>query len=96
MVTVPTALPYSELRLSSQPTFQHPGDYRSYLVRLWQDNPQAPWRVAVQSVQSGDILHFADLDALFAFLTAQIVSPLPAPHAVAIAKDDAQKNLNRN
>jgi hypothetical protein len=53
--------------------FQHPGRYHSYLVRLWQDNPHAPWRVAVQSVQSGEIIHFADLESFFVFLQAKTV-----------------------
>ena len=51
--------------------------YQSYLVRLWQDSPHALWRATAQHVQTSEIVHFADLDALFAFLWAQTT---PHPH----------------
>ncbi|MCL4858346.1 MAG: hypothetical protein KJZ93_03020 [Caldilineaceae bacterium] len=46
--------------------------YQSYLVRLWQDSPHAAWRASACSVQSGENVHFADLDALFLFLWEQV------------------------
>ncbi len=57
--------------LSESNTYYPPGAYQSYLVRLWQEHAQASWRVSVQSVQSGEIVRFADLEALFAFLQTQ-------------------------
>lgn len=45
--------------------------YKSYILRIWQDNPQSPWRATVQSIQSQETTHFANLDALFAYLAAQ-------------------------
>lgn len=48
--------------------------YQSYLVRLWQDDPQAPWRILAQSIQSGETRHFVDLDSFFAFLRARTAS----------------------
>lgn len=48
--------------------------YHSYLLRLWQDDHQTPWRVLVQSVQSGETIHFVDLNTFFAFLQAQTAS----------------------
>lgn len=45
--------------------------YQSYLVRLWQASPRAPWRASARSVQTGENIHFADLDALFVFLWEQ-------------------------
>jgi len=50
--------------------------YHSYLVRLWQDDRQMPWRAVTQSVQTGETIHFADLEELFAFLQAQTVAAL--------------------
>lgn len=47
--------------------------YHSYLVRVWQDGPQTPWRVLAQSIQSGETIHFADLEGFFAFLRAQTI-----------------------
>ena len=52
--------------------------YQSYLVRLWQDSPHAMWRASAQSVQTSEIVYFADLDALFTFLWAQ-TAPHPRP-----------------
>ncbi len=45
--------------------------YHSFLVRLWQEHPNASWRASAQSVQSGKLIHFATLDALTEFLYAQ-------------------------
>lgn len=42
--------------------------YRAYLVRLWRDDAQEPWRASAQSVQSGELVRFATLQELFAFL----------------------------
>jgi hypothetical protein len=50
----------------------HANGYRAYLVRLWQDGPQADWRASAQSAQTGDTVRFADVDALFAFLLKQM------------------------
>ncbi len=43
-------------------------EYHSFLVRLWREHANAPWRASVQSVQTGAIIHFPDLTRLFAFL----------------------------
>lgn len=64
---------------SSRPTrmnIQHTGPqsagrYHAYLVRLWQDGPQAPWRASAQNAHTGEKWFFADLEALFAFLHKQ-------------------------
>ena len=45
--------------------------YRAYLIRLWRDTPQAPWRVSAQSTETGEVIRFADLKALYAFLDSQ-------------------------
>jgi hypothetical protein len=55
--------------------------YQSYLVRLWQDSPHAPWRASARSVQTSEIVHFADLDALFLFLWGQVERARPAESA---------------
>lgn len=43
--------------------------YQSYLLRLWRDthNPSL-WRASLESAQTGEIRHFASLEALFAFI----------------------------
>ena len=59
-------------KMNPEDAFGHPqlAGYRAYLVRLWQDGSQAAWRASAQSTHSGDIVRFADLEALFAFLLA--------------------------
>jgi hypothetical protein len=57
--------------------------YHSFLVRLWQEYPHAPWRAAVQSVQTGETVGFADLQSLFAFLHAQTEAASDPPAAQA-------------
>lgn len=53
-------------------------NYRSYLLRLWQDHPRAMWRASAQCVQTNEITHFADLDNLFTFLWKQTAIQLTA------------------
>jgi len=61
--------------------------YTAYLVRLWQDSAQGPWRASAQSVQSGQITRFGSLAELFAFLAtastgaAQVNAPPTAADA---------------
>ncbi len=45
--------------------------YQAYLIRLWQDGADSLWRSSTESVQSGEIQHFASLTELFAFLEQQ-------------------------
>jgi hypothetical protein len=45
--------------------------YLSFLVRLWQERPTMHWRASAQSVQTGEVFHFATLNALAIFLQAQ-------------------------
>jgi hypothetical protein len=49
--------------------------YCAYMIRLWQDSPYLPWRASAQSVQSREIVRFADVEQLFAFLRAQTTPP---------------------
>ena len=45
--------------------------YQAYMVRLWQDDGQTTWRASVQSVQSGEVIRFSSLVALFEYLQSQ-------------------------
>jgi hypothetical protein len=49
--------------------------YQSYLVRVWKDGASALWRASVQSVQTGEVVQFASLSALFAYLESQTDHP---------------------
>jgi hypothetical protein len=47
-----------------------PDRYRSYLLRLWREGPDAPWRCQVQCVGRGRKRCFAGLAEMFEFLVA--------------------------
>ena len=57
--------------------------YRSYLLRLWQESPRAAWHASALCVQTSEIVHFADLNGLFAFLSDQMAIGNTAAHADA-------------
>lgn len=52
--------------------------YHSFLLRLWQEEPDAPWRASLQNVQTGTVVRFTHLNALIAFLQEQALCPSPA------------------
>lgn len=63
--------------------------YQSYLVRLWQDGPHALWHASAQCVQSQEVVHFADLEDLVAFLWTQTAShPRPQEGHTSPAADE--------
>ncbi len=43
-------------------------NYQSYLLRLWRDGTDQPWRASLQCTATADKFAFADLPALSAFL----------------------------
>lgn len=45
--------------------------YTAYLVRLWRENEEIPWRASAQSARTGEKVFFADLESLFIFLRSQ-------------------------
>lgn len=47
-------------------------NYQSYLLRLWQEQPHLPWRGTAQNVQTGEVIPFADVEKLFAYLSSQL------------------------
>ena len=59
--------------MRSDSTTQTPsvGEYRSFLVRLWQSRADGGWRASAQSIQTGILAHFTDLEGLYAFLDAE-------------------------
>ena len=48
-----------------------PPDSHAYLLRLWRDGPDEPWRASVKLVADGRELHFASPEKLFLFLHEQ-------------------------
>jgi hypothetical protein len=43
-------------------------NYLSYVLRLWRDDEDVPWRASLECARTGERQSFADLSALFAFL----------------------------
>ncbi|MBX3000130.1 MAG: hypothetical protein KF893_16530 [Caldilineaceae bacterium] len=56
------------------PEIKYP-QYRSYVLRFWQESEESPWRGSVQSVEDGKTLAFGDLESLLIFL----LNPDPFP-----------------
>jgi len=44
---------------------------RSYLLRLWQEAPDSPWRALLRSVTTREEHLFPDIDGLLAFVQQQ-------------------------
>ena len=42
--------------------------YHAYLVRLWQDRPQRPWRAFIRDCANDEERRFATIEELFLFL----------------------------
>jgi hypothetical protein len=55
-------------------------EYRSYLLRLWRESAHSPWRASLQSTATEQVVPFADITALLAFVIAQTDEP---PDALA-------------
>lgn len=47
-------------------------NYHAYLVRIWRDNEQAPWRGSATHVTTGEIHKFATLPLLWRYLQSQV------------------------
>jgi hypothetical protein len=45
--------------------------YRAYLVRLWQDSAEGPWRALARDAESGEEHRFVTTEQLFLFLHRQ-------------------------
>jgi hypothetical protein len=49
-----------------------PAECHAFLVRLWRDSPQEPWRASAKHVYSRREYHFASPEKLFLFLHQQM------------------------
>lgn len=43
-------------------------EYSAFLLRLWRNQSDQPWRASLQDAKSGERKHFADLAQLMAYL----------------------------
>ncbi|MFQ5399783.1 MAG: hypothetical protein ACE5E7_09320 [Anaerolineae bacterium] len=49
-------------------------DYQAFLLRLWRDDEQQPWRASLEDPHTGEQCGFANLEQLFAYLKEQTAS----------------------
>jgi hypothetical protein len=45
--------------------------YQAYLLRLWRDDGQAPWRASLQEAQAGQLISFTSVAQLIVYLEQQ-------------------------
>jgi hypothetical protein len=45
---------------------------RTFVLRLWRDEVHRPWRASVRSASTADVVHFAHIDFLFAWLSQEL------------------------
>lgn len=55
-------------------------DYHAYLIRLWRDETQQPWRAELVSPHTGEAHRFATPEQLFSYVQQQMEGPT-ARHA---------------
>lgn len=60
-----------------------PGDYHSYLVRIWRPGPQVGWRIMAEAVATGERRSFASLEELCAFLQTELRASAAPPDGAA-------------
>lgn len=48
-----------------------PYPYAAYVLRLWRDGAQTPWRAVLECARTGEQHPFASLSDLYAFLDAE-------------------------
>jgi hypothetical protein len=69
-----------------------PERYRSYLLRLWREAPDAPWRCQVQCVGTDQEWRFAGLAEMFEFLVTDAASASRGANGSAATSDTARED----
>jgi len=54
-------------------------EYGAYLLRLWREGTNAPWRFSLQEASSGEKYGFSDLEQMNKFLRARMTGQANAP-----------------
>lgn len=61
--------------------------YFSYLLRIWRDHQQAPWRASLESTATGVVRRFGEVEGMWAFIQAQLELPGESPASVATPEE---------
>ncbi|MFZ2359662.1 MAG: hypothetical protein WA040_10000 [Anaerolineae bacterium] len=54
-------------------------DYHAYLIRLWRDETQQPWRAELVSPHTGEARRFATPEQAFSYVQEQIAETTAGP-----------------
>lgn len=57
------------------PNSRPPQTYQAYMLRLWRDGGQAPWRASLESTADGHRWHFGSVGELICFLEEVTAKP---------------------
>jgi hypothetical protein len=61
-----------EMKIAPENSSPEPTNYHAYLLRLWRDGSQQPWRASLHCSTTDVLHHFADVSHLIAFLQDQM------------------------
>ena len=61
----------------SAPMTKNASNYHAYLLRIWREDEQSPWRAELVSPHTGDKQHFAADAELFQFLAGLMTTDTP-------------------
>lgn len=50
--------------------------YHAYLLRIWREDENTPWRIQLETPHTSETLGFASLENLYAFLKGQTAQEL--------------------
>jgi hypothetical protein len=56
---------------------QSSDNYHAWVLRFWRENPQGSWRIALESVSTGERQGFSDLESLFRHLQTHFIFDQP-------------------
>lgn len=54
-------------------------NYHAYLVRLWRDDRQQPWRAELVSPRTGEAVRFGTAEQLFSYMQEQMAADVDPP-----------------
>ncbi|GAB4581706.1 MAG: hypothetical protein Fur0022_44560 [Anaerolineales bacterium] len=53
--------------------------YHSFLLRIWRDDEQTPWRVQLEDPHTGERRGFTSIEQMVTYLDKHLEAPVPLP-----------------
>lgn len=63
---------------------QFPKTYQAYLLRLWRDGGQAPWRASLENTADGQVAYFGSVRELVRHLEETTAPAVPQADHTAV------------